>query len=189
LLHNIGWTHEDYYGTFVLDNGSVNTYKLKDLEKANDRTVKGNCFSDYRNGLDKGKQQIAEARQKLEPKVGDRGEDEAEGNWHTVMKFTTKEGCPYLVRWATKPFSEISVTAGELLKLVNNHVFCIQYEIFAGIVGTIILWPCQDEAFKNKLRYVRVMRLYKDLNKYKLHFRDGRTFYITPEHLDSAVTP
>jgi hypothetical protein len=86
LVHNIGWTHEDDYETFVLDNGSVNTYKWKDVVKANDRIAKGNCFSDYRNGLDKGKQQIAEARQKFEPKVGDRGEDEAEGNLHALIK-------------------------------------------------------------------------------------------------------
>jgi hypothetical protein len=106
----------------------------------------------------------------------------------TLMKFQPKEAGSYLVRWATKPYSEISVTEGELTKLVNNHVFCTQYDIFAGIVGTIILWPCVDETLKNILRYVRVMRLYKDLNKYKLHYRDGRAFYVTPQHLDSAVT-
>jgi hypothetical protein len=34
LLHNIGWTNEEDYGTFIFDNGSVHTVKLKEVEKA-----------------------------------------------------------------------------------------------------------------------------------------------------------
>jgi hypothetical protein len=62
LEHNIGWTNEDDCGTFLLDNGTVHTLKLKEVVKAYDRVVKGNCFSDIRIGLNKGKQQVAAAR-------------------------------------------------------------------------------------------------------------------------------
>jgi hypothetical protein len=121
LQHNIGWTHEDDCGTFVLDNGSVNTHKWKDVVKANDRIVKGNLFADYRNGLDKGKQQIAEARQKLESKVGDRGEDEAEGNLHALMKASQtlfRLGNPVKVPRSSRR-QEASVAVGAPVALVT----------------------------------------------------------------------
>jgi hypothetical protein len=251
LLHNIGWTADDDFGTFILDNGTVSTYKLKEVEKGYNRIVKGqDAYSAFKKGLQRRKVLIAKARETIVNRGQEGEKDEADATLDSLMKASQKqfreafplkppkparpsapkplyniktckvaaetgpdavypelrnsthsgwcEGqlkkfnpnnpCPYLVRWATKPYQEVEVTAGELQRLVNNYMFCLIHEIFDGIVGNVLLWPCTHSAGIEIVRYVRVMRYNKDLRLYTLHFRDGLPLHITPEHLDAAST-
>ena len=57
---------------------------------------------------------------------------------------------------------------------------------FDGVVGTVIFWPCMNSLQRDYLREVRVMAFSADTRMYTLHYKDGQSFQVTPEHLDFA---
>ena len=78
LLHNIGWQPEDDCGTFLLEDAHVDTYTIKVVDAATLRLQKGDySISQYRQGLDAGRQKIAAARLKIRK---DGGEDPAKND-------------------------------------------------------------------------------------------------------------
>jgi hypothetical protein len=51
LLHNISWLKTDDKGTFLMSNGTVNTYSLKDIRRAIIRLTKGDpLWSEFKKG-------------------------------------------------------------------------------------------------------------------------------------------
>ena len=66
LLHNIGWLQPDDYGIFLLDDGTVKAYKIREVDASTDRLVHG-AFetSTYKQGLEYGKHRIKIVRQNI----------------------------------------------------------------------------------------------------------------------------
>jgi hypothetical protein len=66
LLHNIGWLQQDDYGIFLLDDGAVKAYKIREVDASTDRLVHG-AFetSTYKQGLEYGKHRIKIVRQNI----------------------------------------------------------------------------------------------------------------------------
>ena len=72
LLHNIGWQPEDDCGTFLLEDGHVETYNVKVVDAATLRLQKGDySISQYKRGLDAGRLKISAARSKLRKDAGE----------------------------------------------------------------------------------------------------------------------
>jgi hypothetical protein len=66
LLHNIGWLQPDDYGIFLLDDGTVKAYKIREVDAATDRIVHGVYeTSTYKQGLEYGKHRIKIVRQNI----------------------------------------------------------------------------------------------------------------------------
>jgi hypothetical protein len=66
LLHNIGWQPDDDCGTFLLEDGHVETYKIKVVDDATLRLVKRDyAISQYKRGLDAGRHKCSMARNKI----------------------------------------------------------------------------------------------------------------------------
>ena len=79
LLHNIGWAHADDNGIFLLDDGTVKAYKVKEVDAATDRLVHGAYdTSTYKQGLDYGKHSIKIVRQNIFKGPGGRDKDQTE---------------------------------------------------------------------------------------------------------------
>ncbi len=250
LLHNIGWNAEDDCGTFLLEDGHVETYKIKVVvDDATLRLQKGDfALSEYKRGLDAGMHKCRMARIKIAKEAGEwdgktsadlalgllqnesyrafRGknpiqvpkpkkpprqapryrigacvaaeagpesdflpelaEDTLSG-WCSGKLHSYKSACPhqpYVIRWATKPFSETRVSETTLARLVRDYNNCIMNHIFNGIVGTVMFWACKDGKHRDHLRQVRAMSYHVGTRMYTLNFKDGVSFKVTPEHLD-----
>jgi hypothetical protein len=183
LLHNIGWAAEDDCGTFLLDDGHVETYKIKVVDDATLRLQKGDyLLSEYKRGLEAGKYKIRMARIKIARDAGEHDTGEVplsllqnaayrayrkknplvppkptapprpsplfrvgtlvaaeSGEWSDFLPELIAEThsgwClgklhafkssqvdrPYVIRWATKPFTDTRVSQSTLRKLVRDH--------------------------------------------------------------------
>jgi hypothetical protein len=72
LLHNIGWNAENDCGTFLLDDGHVETYKIKLVDEATLRLQKGDyAISQYKQGLNAGMHKCRMARIKIAKAAGE----------------------------------------------------------------------------------------------------------------------
>ncbi len=87
---------------------------------------------------------------------------------------------------STKPVSQTQVSEKTLARLVHAYNSCVMNHTFDGIVGTVIFWACKDGQQRDYLRQVRVMSFNADTRRYTLHYKDGMSFTVTPEHLDFA---
>jgi hypothetical protein len=251
LLHNIGWQPEDDCGTFLLEDGHVETYNVKVVDAASLRLQKGDySISQYKRGLDAGRNKCYMARSKISKDGGeDPGRNDPEhalgvlqnasylafraknpvqlpkakkpprkalrykkgacvaaevgpesrflpelaeltlSGWCAGKVYSAQSGStqePYTIRWATKPYSETQVSEKTLKSLVHDYNSCVMNHTFDGIVGTVIFWPCVNSLQRDYLRQVRVMSFSADTRMYTLHYKDGESFSITPEHLDFA---
>jgi hypothetical protein len=104
--------------------------------------------------------------------------------WCSWKLHSYKRACPhqpYVIRWATKPFSETSVSETTLARLVRDCNNCIMNHIFNGIVGTVMFWACKDGKHHDHLRQVRAMSFYAGTRMYTLLPWPG-TAYAVPQY-------
>jgi hypothetical protein len=103
-------------------------------------------------------------------------------------RFNATSATPYVVRWCCKPPIEMEVSEKTIRKLVQNYRYCVDDDIFEGIVGKELLWVVAETPSKFSLRVVKIIRFpTKGSRLYELAFRDGVIMELTPQDVDRAV--
>jgi hypothetical protein len=88
LLHNIGFAWSDDYGTFFLEDGTVQTYGVKFVDQVTLRLTQGDlAFSEYLQGAVKGDIRLRHAEQQFNASRDAKGKEESasESNLQNMM--------------------------------------------------------------------------------------------------------
>ena len=111
LLHNIGWDLADDCGSFLVEDGTVQTVNLKEVDKAMRRVKVGKGHpSEILAGLSRGIARVSQARKALRKKDEDAGCKDPQVEHHlnalmTASKIAFRETTP--VRLAKPPKAEL----------------------------------------------------------------------------------
>ena len=109
-----------------------------------------------------------------------------------IVKFNKGNEHPYVIQWATDPPSQTEVTEVDVRLLLKKFKFCEDRLILKGVVGRQLLWPClppgvNRESSLYKLKFVKVMGYSASSSLYRVSFRTGNVFDLTPEDVDKAT--